>query len=58
MYYSGITPKQLKPYIERAMTMIGLEIFVRKGILRKSGNWDNPSYVETEFGKLARKELK
>ena len=54
----GFTEKELKPYFERAMTMIGCEIFVRKGILRKAGDWFNPSYVETEMGKTLRKELK
>jgi len=56
--YKGLSEKELKPYLEKAITMVACEIFVRKGILRKTGYWFNPSYVETEFGKLARKELK
>ena len=52
----GFTEKQLKPYFERAMVISSMEIFVRKGIIRKTGEWFNPSYVETEFGKLAREE--
>ena len=54
----GFTEKQLKPYFEKAMIMVACEIFVRKGFLRKTGPWFNPSYIETELGKLIRKEKK
>jgi hypothetical protein len=56
--YKGLSEKQLKPYFEKTMIMVACEIFVRKGFLRKTGPWFNPSYIETELGKLIRKEKK
>ena len=56
--YKGLSEKQLKPYFEKTMIMVACEIFVRKGLLRKTGPWFNPSYIETELGKLIRKEKK
>ena len=52
--------KEMEELFMKAIVVMSMETFVRKGILRREGIWYNPktTYIETEFGKLARKELK
>ena len=52
--------EELEELLLKAIMIMSLEIFVRKGILRREGKWYDPkaTYVETEFGKLAREEFK
>lgn len=56
----SFTTKEMTELMTSAVVVMSMEIFVRKGILRREGAWYSPkaTYVETEFGKLARKELK
>lgn len=49
--------KEMEELLMKAIVVMSMETFVRKGIIRREGIWYSPktTYVETEFGKLARK---